>query len=112
MANPVVVANAPPAPVSLLRQLVRFNTPNPPRNERDCISHFHNPVIVGPVPALSTWAVRKRSGAGQLYAWLGPLGRVSWAHSAQSDILPDGVTFGAELSISGSGEEVSTWTEV
>ncbi len=60
--------------------------------------------------ALSTWAFRKR--AGQLEARAGPLGRVSLAHFAQSDIPPDGVTLGAELSISGSGEEVSARTEV
>ena len=40
------------------------------------------------------------------------LGRVSWAHSAQGDIQPDGLTLGAELSISGSGEEMSTRTKV
>jgi hypothetical protein len=39
-------------------------------------------------------------------------GGVSWAHSVEGDILPDGVTLGAELSISGGGKEVSTRTEV
>ena len=40
------------------------------------------------------------------------LSTVSWAHSAQGDISPDGVTLGADLSIGGGSEEVSTWTEV
>ena len=52
------------------------------------------------------------SGTGYVKAWVSSLGRVSWAHSAQGDIPPDGVTLGAELSISGSGKEVSTRTEV
>ena len=52
------------------------------------------------------------SKAGQLEAWVSSFGKVSWAHSAQGDIPPDGVTLGAELSISGSGEEMSTRTEV
>ena len=36
----------------------------------------------------------------------------SWAHSAQGDVSPDGVTLGADLSIGGGSEEVSTWTEM
>jgi hypothetical protein len=36
----------------------------------------------------------------------------SWAHSTQGDITPDSVTLGADLSIGGSGEEVSSRTEV
>jgi hypothetical protein len=35
-----------------------------------------------------------------------------WAHSAQGDVTPDGVTLGADLSIGGTGMEVSTRTEV
>ena len=40
------------------------------------------------------------------------LGGLSWAHSAQCDVQPYGVTLGADLSIAGSTEEVSTRTEV
>ena len=40
------------------------------------------------------------------------LRRGSWARSAQGDIPPDGVPLGAKLSISESGEEVATRTEV
>src|SRR5258708_25998031 len=40
------------------------------------------------------------------------LSRVSWAQSAQGDVPPDGVTLGADLSIGGSGKQVSSRTEV
>jgi hypothetical protein len=40
------------------------------------------------------------------------VGGISWAHSAQCDVQPYGVTLGADLSIAGSRKEVSTRTEV
>jgi len=40
------------------------------------------------------------------------LSRVSWAHSAQGDLPPDGIALGAEFSVCESGEQVPTRTEV
>ena len=40
------------------------------------------------------------------------LSGASWAHSAHGDVPPDSVTLGADLSIGGSGEEVSSRAEV
>ncbi len=37
---------------------------------------------------------------------------VSWAHVAEGDVPPDDVAFGADLSIGGSGEQVSSRTEM
>ena len=37
---------------------------------------------------------------------------VSRRNSGLSDVLPGGVRLGAELSIGGGGESVSTWAEV
>jgi hypothetical protein len=40
------------------------------------------------------------------------LSRLSWTHSAQGHVPPDGVTLGTDLSIGGSDEKVSSGTEV
>jgi hypothetical protein len=61
----------------------------------------------GIVKLKQAWAAvdaRRRAGLS--------LSRASWTHSAQGDLPPDGVTLGAELSIGGSGEEVSTQAEM
>jgi hypothetical protein len=51
-------------------------------------------------------------GGGCLEARVCSLSGVLWAHCAQGDVPPDGVTLGADLSIRGTGEEVSTGMEV
>ena len=51
-------------------------------------------------------------GGGQLKARVSSLRRVSWAHSAQGDVAPDGLALRSDLSIGGGSEEMSTRTEM
>jgi acetylornithine deacetylase/succinyl-diaminopimelate desuccinylase-like protein len=100
-------AAEPPDPVELLRQLIRFDTSNPPGNERPCIEYVAGllreggiePLIVGDPERPNL--VARLVGRGEsppllLYGHVDvvPADPAEWQHDPFSGDLVDGVVWG------------------
>jgi acetylornithine deacetylase/succinyl-diaminopimelate desuccinylase-like protein len=96
-----------PDPVELLRELIRFDTSNPPGNERPCIEHIAGllrgsgiePLIVGDGERpnlVARLAGRGESPALLLYGHVDvvPADPAEWRHEPFSGDLVDGVVWG------------------